>query len=202
MRRHRGILTIVALLALGALSLGVGMKVYWQDGLPDPEEADADGLMRWLATRELSEESPEIRQKLVRRLERFLDEQDPGEPFELREVLDQLDEDQTERFWNNVYLLAELWFLERVERYDQLGEEDRKVFIAGTIDSVMTWGVLNWIPTTDAQAADAGFEMRAILVLRQMQPWIDAREDDERKKIEQFLADVDAHFFWKTLLGG
>ena len=185
MKRHRGILTIVALVALGTLSLGVGLELYRRDRLPDPEVADGDALMKWLATRELSEETPEIRQKLVRRLGRFLDEQDPQQPFDLQEVLGQLDDDQTEQFWSNVYLLAELWFLERVETYHQLNEDDRQNFLSGTIDRVKTWGVLDWTATDTP--AGAGFAAQAGLIGKQMQPWIDAREDDERKKVEQFM---------------
>ena len=203
MKRHRGILTIVALVALGALSLGVGLELYRQDRLPDPEVADGDALMRWLATRELSEETPEIRQKLVRRLGRFLDEQDPQHPFDLQEVLGQLDDDQTEQFWSNVYLLAELWFLERVETYHQLDEDDRQNFLSGTIDRVKTWGVLDWTATDTP--AGAGFAAQAGLIGKQMQPWIDAREDDERKKIEHFLSGL-RDFFWvqeiKRLMSG
>ena len=192
MKRHRGILTIVALVALGTLSLGVGLELYRRDRLPDPEVADGDALMKWLATRELSEETPEIRQKLVRRLGRFLDEQDPQQPFDLQEVLGQLDDDQTEQFWSNVYLLAELWFLERVETYHQLDEDDRQEFLSGTIDRVKTWGVLDWTATDTP--AGAGFAAQAGLIGKQMQPWIDAREDDERKKIEQFLSGLRNFF--------
>ena len=193
MRKHRGILTIVALLTLGGLSLGVGLQLYQPDRLPDPEQADDDALMRWLATRELSEETPQIREKLLRRLERFLDEQDPQQPFELHEVLDQLDEDQTEQFWSNVYLLAELWFLEHVERYDQLGEADRRSLLSGMIDRVTVWGVLNWVPTSGAPSANTSFAMRAFSIRQKIQPWIDAREKDEREKIEQFLNAVTLH---------
>ena len=203
MKRHRGILTLVALVALGTLSLGVGLELYRRDRLPDPEVADGDALMKWLATRELSEETPEIRQKLVRRLGRFLDEQDPQQPFDLQEVLGQLDDDQTEQFWSNVYLLAELWFLERVETYHQLDEDDRQEFLSGTIDRVKTWGVLDWTATDTP--AGAGFAAQAGLIGKQMQPWIDAREDDERKKIEQFLSGL-RDFFWaqeiKRLMSG
>lgn len=191
MKRHRGILTIVALVALGTLSLGVGLELYRRDRLPDPEVADNDALMKWLATRELSEETPQIRQKLVRRLGRFLDEQDPQQPFDLQEVLDQLDDDQTEQFWSNVYLLAELWFLEHVEKYDQLDEADRQEFLSGMIDQVKTWGVLDWIPTDTP--AGSGFAVQAGMIRKQMQPWIDAREDDERKKIEHFLKGLENH---------
>ena len=193
MKRHRGILTIVALVALGTLSLGVGLEFYRRDRLPDPEVADNDALMKWLATRELSEETPQIREKLLRRLERFLDEQDPQQPFELREVLDQLDEDQTEQFWSNVYLLAEMWFLEHVERYDQLGDEERPSFLSDMIDRVTVWGVLNWVPATAAPAANTSFAMQAFSIRQQIQPWIDAHEDDEREKIEQFLNAVTLH---------
>ncbi len=203
MKRHRGILTIVALVALGTLSLGVGLELYRRDRLPDPEVADGNALMKWLATRELSEETPEIRQKLVRRLGRFLDEQDPQQPFDLQEVLDQLDDDQTEQFWSNVYLLAELWFLERVETYHQLDDDDRQNFLSETIDRVKTWGVLDWTATDTP--AGASFAAQAGLIGKQMQPWIDAREDDERKKIEQFLSGL-SDFFWaqeiKRLMSG
>lgn len=190
MRKHRGILTIAALLALGGISLGVGLELYLQHRLPDPEQADLDGLMRWLVVRDLAEESAETRQKIVRRLEWLLDEQDAEEPLQISDVLDQIDEEQTERFWSNVYLLTEIWFLEHVERYDRLSETERPVFIAGMIDRVTAWGVLASVPIADPRAADADFATQAILIRRQIEPWVNGQAEEDRRKVKQFLDGV------------
>ena len=55
-RKHRGILAVLSVAALAITGLLVGWRL-WASYLPDPRQADTQGLLRWLVLAELAEES-------------------------------------------------------------------------------------------------------------------------------------------------
>jgi len=130
LRRHRGILAVLTLLALAAASAGSGWY-YFLYQLPHPRDANKSQLFRWLVQREIADEPYEIQVALIDRLEAEL-----PEAAELDDATSELDGHQREQLSRNFRQLKRVWFTTRAARFAACPENQRANFLARQLRTI------------------------------------------------------------------
>jgi hypothetical protein len=125
-RGGRSTLRLVAIVALGGAAI-FGLWVI--DRLPDPATADGSGLIRWLVTRDLSQESAATRSVLVERLAGEL-----RRGIAWGEVQQQLSTERRALVGRNIEVLIEQWFHDTVAAYYEQPEAQRTAYVDEQID--------------------------------------------------------------------
>jgi hypothetical protein len=108
----------------------------WRDQAPAGErerirEVVKAGLIRWLATHELSEQSLAVRRQVVAGLEKEL-----GTKLSFGSTTTALAAAEAARFWRNVELLAESWFHAKANQFAALDKPRRSAFVAAQLSVV------------------------------------------------------------------
>ena len=103
-----------------------------------------DGVVRWLATRELAEQSMPTRRLLVHRI--VVELEDGLKPSD---VSSEFSPDEAAQLHANALLLTEAWLYEQADAYAEIEPSDRAVFIDDQIEKVQRWGVIEMVNQTD-----------------------------------------------------
>jgi hypothetical protein len=177
------------LLATGlAIAAAVALRG-WQ--LPDPDQASPEQLLRWLVTRDLGQESADIRGQLARRLEEAFPEK-----VDWPSLKAQLDTTQRARLWKNVVLLLEPWFLEHMEGYFGRPPAERIAFLDGMLDRLATWRGVETLRADEPVAPDSSLAPQGIVqvLLDRVEQWKKQAEPRQRERITDFVAAVQTRW--------
>lgn len=190
-------LLAVALLGLVALGgMGAAGAYILVTRLPAPENADQDQLLRWLVTRDLSQEPVALRLALARRLE---EESRRGVNWDA--TASRLSKAQRRRLWQNLPVLLEPWFLEKVDGYFALADGEQVVYLDRVIDTVRQWrGVDNLQPDNlpdDAPGASPSSLM--IVLCQRIEDVRKEAEPDRQQRLGQFVTAVQTRWFVRVL---
>ena len=219
--RRRGILIGIGILALATVSLAATVQVYFFR-LPDPSEADGPGIIRWMVTRDLSQESPDTRRRLLIRVLEVIDGQDLTADSGKGSIDDQLGPQYRDIFWKNVDTLLEEWFHMQAERYAAAHVSDQTALLDQILndaqglasfqkqDSKKTEGSENEpeqaqtaagsssedknAPETDSIAAAATF-------IQTINKWVDRAPPEKQKQLRHFAAALQARIAVKSFQG-
>lgn len=185
------------MVAAALLAAGVVAGVVLLSGrLPDPATADRDGLFRWLVTRDLSQEPLETQRTLARRLE---EEFQGG--LNCKSAAESLTEDQRIRLWNNVLVLLEPWFLDKVEQYSTLSASERPAYVEKFIESVAAWKDVEVFCPPQEQASAAPGKSGSLIgiLLERVKQWEAAAAPPQNAQISEFLAAVKSRYLQRSL---
>ncbi len=185
-------------LGAGAIAAAMAMAVagFCSGRLPDPATADRDGLLRWLVLQDLSREPVETRATLARRLE-----QEFGGKIDWTAVGKKLDASQKDRLLENVALLLEPWFGDKVDGYFRLPEGQRQAYIDRTIDLIEN------LKGATALGADRPAEGRKKspglleLLAERIGGWMNSVTPQRRDQAKQFLLALQTRWLQSTLMG-
>jgi hypothetical protein len=194
MRKNSGFVLFVLLAGL-VLAACAGGVVLYATRMPDPQTADLRGLLRWLVTRDLSQEPDATQEQLLSRLE-----------GELRGGLeltagDQLTEDQRARLVENADLLGRRWFLKQVEQYTALAASEKATFLDRQIDEVQQSGVVQALVAVLEPAGSSASTNAWSSLNERIGHWTARMEAGRKAKVEEFLAAVKGNLLWRTVRG-
>lgn len=137
-----------------------------------------DGLICWLATRDLADKSMLMRRTLARRIASEL-ENGSG----LSRSLPWLDQPQQKRLFSNSELLFEAWIYWQLEEFVTLNAEDRERFVTTRVDQVRRWGILPLLghSTSDGQWGELAGAMRLSSLFEE---WIQRANEPRKSQLE------------------
>jgi hypothetical protein len=151
---------------------------------------------RWLAVHDLSKESPQARQSLARRL----DTQLQGN-FDWQSAAGQLTDAQRQRLWENVLLLLEPWFMDKVDHYFTLAGSERVAYLDRLLDKVTALrGVEALFPGQHEPTKVPGQQAKLVgVLLDQVEKWKAAADPQRKERIGEFVAAVQIHWLMREL---
>jgi len=191
--------SLIRVLVAGATAAGLAMVVigFCSPRLPDPATADREGLLRWLVTQDLSQEPLDTRLTLARRLE-----QEFGAKIDWAAVGKRLDGSQKDRLWENVALLLEPWFADKVDGYFRLPESRRTAYVDLTVELIDNWKGAAAL-AADPSAGDPCVKRPGLLELlaERIGRWMQSVTPQRRDEARQFLLAVQTRWLQGVLLG-
>ena len=201
MRKTGLILTVVLAVLLTAAST-TAIVVYRRTRLADPATADREGLLRWLVTRDLAQESPQIRQTLARRLDH---EFGGDESFDWQAVAKRLDETQIVTLSKNVPLVIEPWFVDRADEFARLPKAERTAFLDRVIEKVRLWATAGTLkPASQAKSSSKSSLSGASLLpmlMERLEAWKQQAEPDQRQRMMEFVGAIQFRWLQRSLFG-
>ncbi len=195
MKISRNILPCTVGLAAAVAVVAAGIY-YHSTRLPHPATADRDGLLRWIVLRDLSQEVPPTQRISAQRFE-----QEFGGGGDLAKAKQRLSLERQERVWNNVVLLLQAWFEQKVERYSELSEGDRTAYVDATLATIRAWKGLGSLQSS-GQGENAGKTVNPLTTLLDRLPqWKDQWEPQRREQTDRFIAALKLRWLQQTVLG-
>ncbi len=196
MRRNR--LTLILPVATLVVAASVTAVIAFYPGrLPNPASADRTGLLRWLVTRDLTQEPPETRQVLARRIE-----EEFGQGVDWAAVGKRLNDAQKEQVWSNVLVLLEPWLGDKVDGYSRLPESERPRYVDRTLELMETWkGAVALRSQGNPPGSHEKSQGLLQVFLGRIEQWAKAADPPRRKQIDKFLLDVQIRWLERNLLG-
>lgn len=193
MQRPSGFVLFL-LLGVLILSMSAGGVFVYATRMPDPVTTDLRGLLRWLVTRDLSQEPAEVQEQLLTRLE-----------VELRNGLDvggardQLTDLQRAQLIENADFLGRLWFLQQVDRYFAQIDAERLQFLDGLIDEIQQAGIAKTLAHLMANENRTAPENMWVSLRERIQRWTAVLEPSRKAQAEQFVAAVQGNLLLRAL---
>lgn len=199
--RRRALRAGVVVLLVTTVSLaGASIKEWWR-ALPPPAECSSEDLLRWLATRDLAQESLGTRRALVDRMAAQL-----GEGIDLKPIEEHLNVAQKRRFTTNVRLLMATWFKDAAANYADLDSRQKAAFLDEHIALVQEWdlkalaGVLALGESAGAPSSEEQDEsprpkprhgMSEFALLNgEINRWVDGGHGAQRLQLERFASAI------------
>jgi hypothetical protein len=192
MHKPSGFVMPLALAALAVVICSGGAVLYFTR-MPDPQTADLRGLLRWLVTRDLSQESETTQEVLLSRIEYELQN-----GLELSSAGDQLTESQRALLATNADLLGQRWFAKLVDRYSALTAAQKPDFLNQQIDDVQRSGMIKALSTITGEGSKNPQNPWNSLT-RRVGRWISRMEPPQRSQAEKLVAAVEGNLFLRTL---
>lgn len=160
-----------------------------------------DGVVCWLATRDLAEQSPVVRLELALRIVREL-----NAGMKLDEILIDLTPPQREKLFANGELLLEAWLHDQARTFAKLPEEQRAEYVDARIDEVYKWGVFEVLApagSTEAGTPSPAFARAAGLMrfVALVDEWIARSDPAARPDLVRLVAHVQTKLLWRQLWG-
>lgn len=222
----RGVILKIVVVGLVGVILAITLAVHGFYRLPDPAAADRQGLLRWVVTRDLSEESVQVQRTLVHRFEQ---EFSSGRPIDWLKTRSRVSPPQFDRLCKNLPILLQVWFQQRAEDYDHLVGQDRIAYLDTTLEKILRWqnvleldslqnatgqaaGTSPLRPDPDLHGApasqetqrapsQAGSKTSSLAKLAAwMERWKQSAEPDERRRVEGLTAALKARWLYRRLL--
>jgi hypothetical protein len=195
MKRFHGILTIVISLAMAVLVGAAGLMMFWPR-LPDPATADREGLFRWLLTRDMSEQSPEIQLALARRLEQEL-----MSGLDFRQSVQDLNEAQRGRLWDNIRVLMKPWFMHEVDDYHRFSNTEQSDLVDRFLDVLAALQGLESLLPGQAVSPDPPASQSDLMrtLMGQVDQWKAEVSAQQREQIDKFLSAVKMRWLMRSL---
>jgi len=197
LRNSRGVLTAVVLVAVLAASVSAAYLLFpWP--LPDPKQCDREMLLRWIVTCDLSQYPPETQHTLARRLD---EEFRTG--FDWDAAAEQLGPSEREQVWENVLLLLEPWFMDRVEDYHALSAAERLPYLDDILDRMQAWRGVESLRSTGSRGSEPPGEPPDLLSLLQerIERCKSKADPKARERISQFQVALQARWLLRALCG-
>lgn len=165
--------------------------------LPDPATADRNGLLRWVVTQDLSQEPYERRLVLARRLEHEF-----GERVDWPAIGNGLTAEQKQRLWDNVLVLLEPWFADKVDGYFGVPEAKRPAFVDRTLELIENWrGAAALCAGPPPGAGDGKRPGLLEVFAERVARWTRSASPQRGDQVRQFLLAVQTRWFQRALLG-
>jgi hypothetical protein len=193
MRKPSGFVLFLLLGAL-VLSMCAGGAFLYATRMPDPATADLRGLLRWLVTRDLSQEATEIQEQILARLEVEL-----RQGFDVSKARDQLTDNQRVQLLKNADHLGRLWFLKQVDRYFAQIDAERLRFLDQLLDEVQQSGVAKTLSALMAKDNDSASDSMWTSLRERIQTWTTRLDPQRKAQAEQFVAAVQGSLLLRTL---
>jgi hypothetical protein len=185
-------------IVLGAILIvsasGVAAALYVQQRLPEPDACNREQLIRWLVLRDLADEPVELRHSLAVCLER---EFTKG-PMNWQAAGSRIDEARRVRLWKNLGLLAEPWFLGKVDQYLALSAQERMAYLDKVLDTLAQWKSVEQLRPAGQNAAQPSFTAQLQQWVRQ---WGERADPQRRQQIDQFLLAVQTRWMMRSIEG-
>jgi hypothetical protein len=191
-RRPSGFILFLLLGVLVVTTCAGGVFLY-ATRMPDPATADLRGLLRWLVTRDLSNEDVAVQEQLLARLEAEL-----RKGFKVAGARDQLTDEQRQALVANADLLGRRWFLKQVDRYFANSDAQRARFLSQQIDDIERSGVATTLSTLLAEDHGSSKSLWASLS-RRVERWTARLAPEQKAKAEQYVAAVQGNLLWRAL---
>lgn len=151
-----------------------------------------DGILRWLATRDLHDQPQPVRRELAVRIADSL-----NNGFDIRTAGQANDDGDLLRA--NAELLMEAWMHDRAEQFAQLPPADRTAFVDDQIANVSQWGLLEWMSAGGDSAAASGSMAAMIDLQKRVQKWIDRADGPNQEQLRQLMNAVQARIIARSL---
>jgi hypothetical protein len=147
-----------------------------------------------LVTRDLSQESLEVQEQLLARLEVELQN-----GLDVDGARDQLTDVQRAQLLENADFLGKLWFLKQVDRYFAQIDAERLRFLDQMIDEIQESGIAKTLSALMAKE-DRSTPANMWSSLRErIQRWSTRLEPQRKAQAEQFVAAVQGNLLLRTL---
>lgn len=200
MRKPRGLILGLVGMVLAGVSLAGAVFVYGALRLPEPEQADLRGLLRWLVTRDLSVETESLQDRLLSRLEQEL-----RGGIQLGEARNQLSDSQREQLLRNADLMGRRWFFKQVNTYFATADTERPTFLDRQIDEIQKSGILDalgQLVAIDGPANKTGASKSAWAgLLDRIHDWKSSAPPLEQQQADQFVTAVQKNLFYRMMRG-
>lgn len=177
--KRRGLIIFIGVAGLVTASIAVALAAFIQR-LPDPEQADRQGLFRWLVQTHLRDEPQDIQLRLVNRVEQEL-----ASGIDLTQCLSQIDAVQRTRLLENVDRLAECWFFREADRYFAEPEAGRIRLVRRQAERVQQLGILDQIAALEGHGGDTASARVAAVAdnARRIDRWLTDAEPQQRERL-------------------
>jgi hypothetical protein len=192
LRRPSGFILFLLLGALVVTTCAGGVFLY-ASRMPDPATADLRGLLRWLVTRDLSNEDAAVQEQLLARLEAEL-----RKGFNVGDARHQLTDEQRTALLANADVLGRLWFLKQVDRYFAHTDTQRPRFLREQIDDIERSGIATTLSALLAEESGPSKNVWSSLS-RRVDRWTDRLAPEQKAQAEKFVAAVQGNLLWRTL---
>jgi hypothetical protein len=195
MLKRRGLFIFLTLAAVAMASIAVAVAAYIQR-LPEPEQADRQGLFRWLVQTHLRDEPQDVQLRLLKRVEQEL-----AGGIDLRQCLTQIDSAQRARLLENVDRLAECWFLREADRYFAESATGRPILIRQQADRVRQLRILEQMAALEGHGGDgARARMSAVAEnARRLDRWLTDVAPQQRARLDQYFSTLRGALVWNSL---
>ncbi|HEX3997825.1 MAG TPA: hypothetical protein VHX65_04685 [Pirellulales bacterium] len=194
--KRRGLLIGLAIIGAATASIAVVAVAAFIQRLPEPEQADQQGLFRWLVQTHLRDEPADIQQRLLNRVEQEL-----AHGIDLTKCLTQIDKEQRARLLENVDLLAECWFFREADRYFSEPETGRIALVKRQAERVRQLGILDQISALEGHpkgTASAGMAAMADNA-RRLERWLADVAPQQRQRVSEYFSTLRAALVWNSL---
>ncbi len=193
-RGRYGLLIAGVVIAMLSVAAGAGFLMVYVP-LPDPAVATRQELFRWLVLRDLSQESMEIRQKILSRVDiEFKDADDLGS------TIQNMDDSRRRMLWHNITVLLEPWLLDKVEQYSQLPVAQQIDYIDRFLDRAELWNKIGTacLKKSAKQGPKSG-SSASQLIMEQIEQCSNHAPPEQRRRIGAFMTAVQARWLWRQL---
>jgi hypothetical protein len=193
MRKPHGILLGVVGGVLALISCAAAALLF-AHRMPDPDQADLRGLLRWLVTRDLNHESFDLQDRLLARLEVQL-----GDGLESGEVQKQLSDEQRSQLIDNVEVLGRRWFFNQVDNYFAQPTELRGYYLEQQIRTNEVSGLIKSLKSlAESEGGTVAGSVWATLAER-INRWTAAMQPEQKARADEFVAAVQANLLLRTV---
>jgi hypothetical protein len=186
----RGIFRLTAFLTTGIfLAVVAGSIWVYSSQLPTPENADREELLQWLVTRDLSGESAHTRAVLARRLGSEFVNVDWGG------LNGRMTGEYRRRLWQNLPLLLEPWFLDKLAAYNGRAESQRPAYIDGIIDRMVDLSGIDCLRESGASGNAPGLMqlfLERVEIIKKQSP------AEKRQQIGDFTAAIQTRWLLRA----
>jgi len=153
------------------------------------------GVARWLATRDIGNDSFQVRQELARRIARDL-----NQGLRLDQVLHDRSEAEREQLRANGELLMEAWFHDCAKQYSKLPDSDRADYVDGRLEDVANWGVIELLVAPESLSAAGDVNQFAALT-QMVETWIQRADPLQQTSLRQLYTAVGRRALTRYLRG-
>jgi len=150
-------------------------------------EAVYAGVARWLATRDLTDQSGHVRHELARRIAAEL-----NTGLKVDGLLARQSESEQNRLRANGELLMEVWFHQCADEYLALDVKEQDGYVDRLIDNVLNWGVVDFLADNrnGKNTTEADQTAGLLHVMRLVETWIERAEPQRQAHLRQFVQHI------------
>jgi len=150
-------------------------------------DAVRDGLICWLATQSLEEQTMEVRLDLALPITEYLDADS-----DVISSQTSLSTNEQKMLAANAELLLEAWLLHQADLYYEVDESKRDEFVNRQIERVTNWGVLEMLVQNGEQAGTSELSLQAgmLQLVSLVAKWIDRAQPQQQERLRKLFSRV------------
>lgn len=159
-----------------------------------------DGVVCWLATRDLADQPSLVRLELALRIVREL-----NAGMRLDEILLDLTPPQREKLFANGELLLEAWLHDQAQGFAKLPESERTAYLDARLDEVFKWGVFEVLAPAKDGADDSAPTITTtraaglVQFSKLVDEWIERSDPSDRPDLVRLVASLQRQLLWRQL---